>query len=140
MNAAQTIQQGFIQRLHAHRDAIDAEVAKQFRLVERDGCGIAFDGKFLRSEQAEPLHGAQDFFPLFEIENGRRAAAEENRARFKVAGHELELADEGVRVAIDQFPTGGLGKEGAVRAFLRAKGHMNVKALYEIRRFHGSEN
>ena len=71
-----------------------------------------------------------------EVEDGGRAAAEENRARFKIVCDEFHLAHERIGVAIDEFAAGGLGKEGAVRAFLRAKGHVNVKALDGHRRFH----
>ena len=39
-------EQAIVERLHAHRDAVDAKLAEQFRLLCRDGGRIAFDGPF----------------------------------------------------------------------------------------------
>ena len=68
MDAAQPVEQFFIERLHAHRNAVDAEVAEQFCLVGRNGGGIAFDGEFLRAEQVQFFHRAQDLFPLAQVQ------------------------------------------------------------------------
>src|SRR6185312_9040492 len=139
VDSSEAIEQRFVERLHAHADTVNSVRAKEFRLIERDGGGIALDGELLRAEETQALHCAQDGIPLLEVENGRCAAAEENRARSRdseIARDEFQLAHERMRVAINQFPARSLGKEGAIRAFLRAERHMNVKALDAIGRFH----
>src|SRR5205823_5159094 len=78
VDAAQAVEQFFIERLHAHGNAVDAEVAEQFRLVRRNGGGIALHGEFFRAEQIQLLQGAKDLFPLAQVQKRRCAAAEEN--------------------------------------------------------------
>ncbi len=85
VDAAQPVQQFFVERLHAHGNAVHAEVAEQFRLVGRNGGGIAFHGEFLRAEQVQSFHRAQDLFPLAQVQQRRRAAAEENGSRLEIA-------------------------------------------------------
>ena len=50
-------------------------------------------------------------------------------ARLDVAGDEFEFADQRGDVAIDEVAAGRFGIKRAVRALLRAEGHVNVEAL-----------
>src|SRR5208283_868771 len=126
VDPAQPVEQRFVERLHAHRDAVDAEIAEQFRLVGGYGGRVAFDGEFGRAQQFEPFQGAQDLFPLAEIQQGRRAAAEEDGLRFEIAGNKFHFAAERGCVAVDEVTACRLRIKGAIRAFLRAKGNVNI--------------
>src|ERR1051326_1283135 len=64
VNTPKPGEQRFIQRLNAHRDAIDAVIAQKCCFIEGYGCGIALDGPFEGGKEIEALHGSEDLFPL----------------------------------------------------------------------------
>ena len=128
VNAAKAVEEIFIKGLDAHGDAVDAEVAPEFCLVEGDGGRVAFDGPFRSAEEVEAPHGFEDASPLFQVENGGRAAAEEDGVGPEIVGDEFKFANEGVSVTLDQFAAAGLGVEGAIGTFLRAERDMHVEA------------
>jgi len=129
VDAAKAVEEFFIERLDTHGDAIDAETAQELGFIQRDRGRIAFHGEFFSPEQAESLHGAENLFPLAQVEDGRRAAAEKNGARFQVRRDEFQLTCERADVALDEVAAGRLREEGAIFAFLRAKRYVDVQAL-----------
>src|SRR5437773_2194139 len=60
-------------------------------------------------------------------------------ARSKIRGNQRDFADEGRNVAIDNLAAGRVRIKGTVLAFVRAEGHMNIKAADRFRRAHGHE-
>ena len=132
VNPAEAIQQFFIERLHAHGNAVHAKVPEQFGLVERDGGGIAFDGEFLRAQQVQAVHRFENLFPLAKVQQRGRAAAEENRFGPQVCGDKFHFADERGDVTVDQFAAGSFREEGAVRTLLRAERDVDVKTMDAI--------
>jgi hypothetical protein len=56
------------------------------------------------------------------------SAAKENGLRPESRGREVEFADQGVDVAIDQRAIAGLGVKGAITALLGAEGDMDIEA------------
>jgi len=67
VNAAEAIEERFVEGLDTHRNAVHAEIAKELGFVQRNGGWVAFDGPFFRAEEIESLHGAQDLFPLTQV-------------------------------------------------------------------------
>ena len=128
MDAPEAIQQSFIERLHAHADTIDAVIEPEAGLVRGDRGGIAFDGPLVGAEETELLEGAEDVPPLLETQDGRRAAAEEDRARSQVCGDEMQFANERLNVALDEIAARRFRVESAILALVRAERHMHVKA------------
>ena len=130
MDAPEPCEQRFVERLHAHRDAVDTGVAQQFRLVGGDGRGIALHGPFARAGEAEPVHRPEHGLPLLEREQRGRAAAEEDRVRPAIRRDQLQLAHQRGDVAVDDIARRRRGVEGAVLALVRAERHMDVQAAH----------
>ena len=131
MNAPEAVEQGLIERLHPHRDAVYAAGPEQFGFVERYGGRVAFHRPLPCPAQAEPLHRAEDSLPLPQVQERGCAAAKEDRARPQVGCHQFQLTDERAHVALDQFAAGSLGVEGAIEstcARRRAHGHRDLRS------------
>ena len=129
MHAAQAIEQRLVERLHAHGNAVHAEVPEQPGFVERYRGGIAFNRPLGRAQQSQTIHRVEDLFPLTEIEQGRRAAAEKDRARLEFVRDPLQFAEKSRNVAIYFFARSGFGIKRTVRALLRAERHMDIEAV-----------
>ena len=127
MNPPQTLEQRGLERLHAHGDATDAGIAPEPGLFQRDRGWIGFNGPFRGAEQVKTFHGAQDGFPLAQIQNRRRAAAEENRGRLEVGRDHLQFTHQRGHVAIDELAAGGFRVKSTILAFVRAERHMDIK-------------
>src|SRR6266849_4076863 len=78
---------------------------------------------------SEALHGAKDLFPLPQVQEGGGAATEENRLRSQIVRDQLQLAHERRHVTGDDRALGGFGVKRAILALVRAKRHVDVKAL-----------
>ena len=128
VDAAQPVEQRRVERLHAHGNAVDAEVAEELGLVGGDRGRVAFHRELVRAEQVQLFHGPQYRFPLAQVQQRRGAAAKKNGLRPEIMVDEFEFADQGGGVAIHQFAAGGLRIEGAIHAFLCAERDVNVKA------------
>ena len=84
--------------------------------------------QFFRAQQVQFFNRAQNRFPLAQVQDGGRAAAEENGFGLEIRRDDLEFADERGGVAIDEFAAGSFGIERTILAFLRAERDVNVKA------------
>ena len=127
MNASEAIEQGLVKGLHAQGDAVDPARAKELGLVEGDGGRVAFHGPLRGPGEVEPLHRAEDAFPLAQVQERGGAAAKEDRARPEVGGDPFEFSNERADIAIDQLTAGTLGVEGAIETLAHAEGHVDIK-------------
>ncbi len=93
MDATEPVKQVFVRgTARPSKMRFRAEITEQLCLVGGNGGGFAFDGEFRGTEQASNFfHGAQDDFPLAQIQKGRRAAAEENGLRPEIGGRQFSI-------------------------------------------------
>ena len=135
VDPTQAVQQGLVERLDAHRNAVHPELPQERRLVGRHGGRIAFDTELRGPAQPQPVKGGQHRFPLLEREQRWGAPAEKDRLGPAIRSDELQLADECLDIPLDKVTRGRAGIEGAILALVRTKRHMHVQRL--DRRAHG---
>ena len=108
------------------------EGLKEAGFVERDRRGVAFDGPLGGTEQVETFHRFEDLFPLSQVQQRRRAPAEEDGARVQFVCYPPHFPDKGRDVAVDQLPGGGFRVERTVIALARAERHMDVETANRL--------
>jgi len=130
VDAAETVEQWFVERLHSHRDAVYTEVAEQFLPCQAKTVA----GLHSTVNSSAPVKFNRSIAERI-CSHWRRLSsdgvppAKENRAWLKIVRHKFQLADERGDVAVDEVAAGRLGIKGAVRAFLRAEWDVNIKAF-----------
>src|SRR5258706_507157 len=114
MNSAEPIEQRLIERLDAHRNAIDAKVAPEPGFIGRNRRWIALNGPFVRTKQLQPLHRVEDSLPLAKIEQGRSAPSEKDRLRLQVAVNQLQFPQQRFDVPLNHRAIRGLRVKSAI--------------------------
>ena len=89
VDTPQPVQQRLIERLHAHGNAIDTELAQEGRFIRRNGRRIALHAELRSVAQAQPMKGRQDRLPLLEGQQRGSSAAEKHRLGSAILGDEF---------------------------------------------------
>src|ERR1051326_2272124 len=111
VNAADRGELAIIERLHADRDAVDAEVAPRGERFWRDVFGIGFDGELTpalecgrrragRTRASAPPEFIRDAAQVLDRRSRRCAAAEVDRLDLPAVQLRTDLANERVRVCV----------------------------------------
>ena len=144
MDAAEHTQQGIVQALHAHADAIDPHRTKLTQVVfAQYRARIAFDGDFGAGKRHDVTGSPQNLLHLCERQHTRCAAAEEDgrwqvspqqwvRAVWRNQGHALrwqraEFVDQSGAVGDHPVVHIGIGVEVAICTAPVTKGNMNIQ-------------